>query len=152
MEDLFYSFSLCYYFIHIFWILVISCVKLFPYLAILPSRLSKRMWCIEITFVIKFASIHLDTFECQPFPLAIKFFLSLNWVTKKFQLPQWMMTKNIRLPNHVTTIFRSSPKKNSIFSQGTFGHYPKILIFQSRMAWSPPLIHWWKKVQLLPES
>jgi len=46
-------------------------------------------------------------------------------VTKKFQLPQWMMTKKIRLPNHVTTIFWSSPKFFSIFAQGTFGHYPK---------------------------
>ncbi len=32
------------------------------------------MWCIEITFVVKFASIHLDTFECQPYFLVIKIF------------------------------------------------------------------------------
>ncbi len=61
-------------------------------------------------------------------------FLSLNQVTKKFQLPQWMMTKNIWLPNHMTTIFWSSPNFFFDFCPRNIWALPKKLIFQSRVA------------------
>jgi hypothetical protein len=37
--------------------------------------LLKPMWCTQITFTVKFVSIHLDAFECQPSLLVIKIFL-----------------------------------------------------------------------------
>jgi hypothetical protein len=46
-------------------------------------------------------------------------------VTKKFQLPQWMMTKKNWLPNCMTIIFWSPFDLFSISAQGRFGHYPK---------------------------
>jgi len=46
-------------------------------------------------------------------------------VTKKFQLPQWMMAKKIRLPNHVTTIFWSLPKKKFDFCPRNIWALPK---------------------------